>query len=136
MAWPTMTCTILMQSNRNLSTLSPMPQQYGVWYYFDSDIEQSVDSPIWYDAAESFVTPQCLSLIEMAFYWLVNTILRGVHALLLMDHWWVPVAVVSVCGIFASLPTQAQSSILGIGAFFVCNSIIESDFDWIHSFRD
>jgi hypothetical protein len=107
-----------------------------VWYYFDSDIEQSVDPPIWHDAAESFVTPQCLSLIEMAFYWLVNTILRGVHALLLMDHWWVPVAVVSVCGIFASLPTQAQSSILGIGAFFVCNSIIESDFDWIHRFRD
>jgi hypothetical protein len=127
--------------------VDPFPSADTVWYYFDPeqfmnvstvwyyfDPEQPVD-PIWHDAEASFA-PQCLSILEMAFYLLIDSILRSVHALLMRDHWWVPFALFSICGIFASLPIQAQSSILGIGAFFVCSSIIESDFDWVYCFHD
>jgi hypothetical protein len=52
------------------------------------------------------------------------------------DRWWVPAVFVFICSIFASLPIQAQSSILGICAFLLCDAIIESDFDWIDRFQD
>jgi hypothetical protein len=128
-------------------SVDPFPNADTVWYYFDPaqsidvstvwyyfDPEQPVD-PIWHDAEASFA-PQCLSILEKAFYLLINSILRSVHSLLMRDHWWVPIALFSIFCTFATLPIQAQSSILGIGAFFVCNSIIESDFDWVNRFHD
>ena len=53
------------------------------WYYFDA--AKSDERPIWHDAEDSFA-PKCLSLIEKAFYLLIDTVLRAGHALLMRER--------------------------------------------------